>query len=44
MEICKLCFSVNYHGMHEFIMRPSPDKDWEPAFRESQEDGDEQKS
>eukprot|EP00347_Sterkiella_histriomuscorum_P003657 403363451 len=33
VEICKICFNSNYHEIHEFIMRPQPDKEWEPAFR-----------
>ncbi|CDW88804.1 e3 ubiquitin-protein ligase zswim2-like [Stylonychia lemnae] len=33
VEICKLCFSGRYHDHHDFMIRPSPDKDWEPAFR-----------
>ncbi|CDW88025.1 UNKNOWN [Stylonychia lemnae] len=26
-----------YHEQHEFILRPSADKEWEPAFRQTQE-------
>ena len=33
VAICKLCFGVKYHEQHEFLTRPQPDKDWEPAFR-----------
>ena len=35
IEICKLCFGGGYHDQHEFLMRPSPDKDWECGFRGS---------
>ncbi len=35
VEICKLCFKGKYHEQHEFIMRPQPDKDWEPFFRDN---------
>ena len=33
ISICKLCFGVKYHEQHEFLTRPQPDKDWEPAHR-----------
>lgn len=33
IAICKLCFGVKYHEQHEFLTRPQPDRDWEPAFR-----------
>lgn len=35
VEICKLCFKGKYHEQHEFMMRPQPDKEWEPCFREN---------
>jgi len=34
IQICKLCFNVKYHKDHEFLIRPGPDKDWEPAPRD----------
>lgn len=34
IEVCKICFGSNYHECHDFIVRPSPDKEWEPAFRQ----------
>ncbi|TNV83538.1 hypothetical protein FGO68_gene6905 [Halteria grandinella] len=36
VEVCKLCFSGKYHDHHEFIMRPAPEKEWEPAYRPGQ--------
>ena len=36
VAICKLCFGVKYHEHHEFVTRPQPDRDWEPAFRNNQ--------
>lgn len=35
VAICKLCFSVKFHPAHEFLVRPAPDRDWEPAFRDN---------
>lgn len=35
VAVCKLCFGVKYHPQHQFLVRPSPEKDWQPAFRES---------
>lgn len=35
IAICKLCFGVKYHPQHDFLVRPSPDRDWEPAFRDN---------
>ena len=34
IQICKLCFKGGYHDQHQFLARPGPDKDWEPAVRE----------
>ena len=34
IQICKLCFNVKFHKDHEFLVRPSADKDWEPAPRD----------
>ena len=33
VAICKPCFGKKYHDEHEYVMRPQPDRDWEPAFR-----------
>ena len=33
MSCCKLCFGVKYHEQHNFLTRPQPDRDWEPAHR-----------
>lgn len=35
VQICKLCFKGGYHNHHQFVYRPTPDKDWEPAFTDS---------
>ena len=44
IAICKLCYGVKYHEQHEFVTRPAPDRDWEPAFRNNQlQDNDEYK-
>ena len=32
--VCKLCFKSKFHDYHSFLMRPAPDRDWEPAFRD----------
>jgi hypothetical protein len=26
---------VKFHPNHDFLCRPSPDRDWEPAFRDN---------
>lgn len=26
----------NYHNSHKFVVRPSPDKNWKPAFRNTE--------
>ena len=36
IEICKICYISNYHQQHKFIVRPSPDKNWKPAFRNTE--------
>ena len=36
IEICKICYISNYHEQHKFIVRPSPDKSWKPAFRNTE--------
>ncbi len=33
---CKLCFGVKYHEQHDFLLRPQPDREWEPAFRKNE--------
>ena len=34
VSICKLCFKGGYHDHHQFVIRTSPDQDWQAAFRE----------
>ncbi|CAI2376581.1 unnamed protein product [Moneuplotes crassus] len=36
VEICKICYISNYHEQHKFVVRPSPDKNWKPAFRDTE--------
>ena len=42
MQLCRICYTSKYHEYHEFILRPSPDKDWEPVFRTSPLEMDEE--
>jgi hypothetical protein len=34
-QICKLCFKGGYHDQHQFVVRQGPEKDWEPAYRDT---------
>lgn len=36
IEIWKIWYLSNYHSVHKFIVRPSPDKNWKPAFRDAE--------
>jgi len=42
ISLCKLCFGVNYHKQHDFLLRPAPNKDWEPVFRNGKKKTDEE--
>lgn len=36
IEVWKIWYKSNYHQVHKFVVRPSPDQNWKPAFRDTE--------